>query len=175
MPKMILMFFLLLSALLYPSGYNLKILMNSGSSQVFAVADIQKITKDATLNIQLKSGGTTSIDVAQIRKILFDTTATGIGSSIETGDIVKTFALLQNYPNPFNPTTNISFSLPEKSAVTLSVFNQLGQKVDIIADGIFSGGNHSITWNASKLNSGVYFYELKSEKFRSIKKLIFLK
>ncbi len=90
-------------------------------------------------------------------------------------ELPKSYSLNQNYPNPFNPATSISFSLPERSSIVLAVYNQLGQRIDVLANGIFAAGNHSISWNAGKFNSGVYFYELKTEKFRSLKKLILLK
>ena len=83
--------------------------------------------------------------------------------------------LLQNYPNPFNPTTTISFTLPERSLVVLSIYNELGQKVAELFNGDKPAGSHSIEWNAGKFVSGVYFYELKTDKFTLTKKLILMK
>ncbi len=87
----------------------------------------------------------------------------------------KSFALHQNYPNPFNPTTLISFTLPENSHVKLSIYNLLGAKVAELLNENLESGNHSVQWNAAGYQSGVYFYELNSGKFRSMKKLILLK
>src|ERR1035437_1927891 len=83
--------------------------------------------------------------------------------------------LFQNYPNPFNPSTTISFTLPEKSRVVLSVYNELGEKVAVLFNGEQEAGMHNIEWNASKFVSGVYFYELKTGKFSSVKKLSLMK
>jgi len=85
------------------------------------------------------------------------------------------FALTQNYPNPFNPSTKISFSLPDKSAVRLEIFNILGQVVDILADGNFEAGTHEVTWDASGVPSGIYFYKLSAGSESMTKKMLFLK
>lgn len=88
------------------------------------------------------------------------------------------FALAQNYPNPFNPTTTISFSLPEQDHVTLRVFNSQGQLVQILAQQVYEPGTHELTWDAnaqSPLPSGIYFYELVTNSWRSTKTMILLK
>ena len=73
----------------------------------------------------------------------------------------RVFELNQNYPNPFNPTTNISFTLPERSAVSLKVYDVMGREVATLANGrTFTGGSHSLTFNASSLSSGMYIYRL---------------
>jgi uncharacterized protein (TIGR02145 family) len=83
--------------------------------------------------------------------------------------------LFQNYPNPFNPSTTISYTLPEKSRVVLSIYNELGEKAADLFNGEEEAGVHNIEWNASKFASGVYFYELKTEKYRAVKKLSLMK
>lgn len=85
------------------------------------------------------------------------------------------FALEQNFPNPFNPSTTISFTLPLMSRVVLSIYNELGQKVAELFNGEKAAGSHSIEWNAGNFNSGIYFYELKTEKYSLTKKLILMK
>lgn len=87
---------------------------------------------------------------------------------------------LSNYPNPFNPTTTISFSIPTEGKVNLEVFNAKGQKVNTLVNEVKSAGSHSIVWNGTDsrgntLNSGVYFYKIKSDRFTSTKKMILLK
>ena len=71
-------------------------------------------------------------------------------------------SLSQNYPNPFNPATNISFTLPVASEVTLEVFDMLGQKVATLEKGKKQAGKHSISFDASNLSSGVYMYRLQT-------------
>jgi hypothetical protein len=91
------------------------------------------------------------------------------------GEIPAAYSLEQNYPNPFNPSTTIKFELPEATEVTLTIYNTLGQKVDEIVNTTLQAGRYSYQWNAEKMASGIYIYELRTEKFISSKKMIFLK
>lgn len=88
-----------------------------------------------------------------------------------------TYSMEQNYPNPFNPSTSIKFSLAEQSMTVLKVFNILGQEVATLLNGELSAGNHEVNFDASKLTSGVYVYQLEAvgsngEVFVSTKKMI---
>lgn len=86
------------------------------------------------------------------------------------------FALNQNYPNPFNPSTNIVYSLPQQSKVTLEVFTLLGQKVaTLVNNNIQDAGNYSIQFNANGLSSGMYIYRLQAGNFVQIKKMLLIK
>lgn len=94
----------------------------------------------------------------------------------EDGLIVPSlFALEQNYPNPFNPTTTIDFSIAKTGQVKLKLFDVLGKEVVLLIDGEMSGGAHSISFDASPLPSGVYFYTLISESNEATKKMVLLK
>ncbi|MCF8260622.1 MAG: aryl-sulfate sulfotransferase [Melioribacteraceae bacterium] len=83
--------------------------------------------------------------------------------------------LLQNYPNPFNPITIISFTLPHRSDISLRVYDSLGKEIAVLIDENKNAGIHSINFNASFLSSGVYFYQLQSEDFISVKKMLLIK
>ena len=83
--------------------------------------------------------------------------------------------LYQNYPNPFNPVTQITFDLAKTSDVKLIVYNISGQKVTELANGVMNAGNHAVDFDGSKLNSGVYYYTLKSNGATITKKLILTK
>ncbi len=90
------------------------------------------------------------------------------------------FNLAQNYPNPFNPSTKINYSLKVDSKVTLQVFDILGQKVATLLNENIAAGNHSVTFDASKINSGVYLYKIEAtgadgSNFTSVKKMILTK
>lgn len=85
------------------------------------------------------------------------------------------FALTQNYPNPFNPSTEIGFSLPEASHVTLEVYNILGQQIQILTDRQFGAGTHIVTWDASRYPSGMYFYRIVTDTKVETKKMLLLK
>jgi hypothetical protein len=106
--------------------------------------------------------------------------------SFEYSDIVEVvvapadFSLNQNYPNPFNPSTIITFNLAIDSKVTLTVFNTLGEEVTKLVNGNLPAGVQQIDFNASGLNSGVYFYQLQANgidgtSFSSVKKMILSK
>lgn len=89
--------------------------------------------------------------------------------------VISSFKLEQNYPNPFNPSTIIRWQSPEAGWQTIKIFDVLGNEVRTLIDEFKSAGNHSVEFDASKLASGVYFYELKAGNFRSIKKLVLLR
>jgi hypothetical protein len=76
-------------------------------------------------------------------------------------EVPMNYALEQNYPNPFNPSTSISFSIPTDQFVTLKVYNILGAEVATLVNGAMATGNHSVTFDASKFSSGIYFYRLE--------------
>jgi photosystem II stability/assembly factor-like uncharacterized protein len=85
------------------------------------------------------------------------------------------YHLSQNYPNPFNPATTITFSLPERTDVRLSVFNVLGEEVSQLFNGTMEGGSHEVRFDAADLPSGIYFYQLNAGEFTSTKKMLLLK
>ena len=73
--------------------------------------------------------------------------------------------LEQNYPNPFNPTTTIRYALPQRSHVTLTVFNTLGQLVATLVNDEEQAGNHELRFDGLNLASGSYFYRLSAGSF----------
>jgi hypothetical protein len=88
---------------------------------------------------------------------------------------ITEYALHQNYPNPFNPETNITFDIVEAGEVTLTVFNSTGQTVATLVNGAMTSGRHSVTFDASTLPSGLYFYRLNTANFTSVKKMVLMK
>ncbi len=102
----------------------------------------------------------------------FDADVIGVSKN---GTIPQKFSLSQNYPNPFNPTTVISYSVPEKSEVTLKVFNLLGQEVATLVNSVQNVGAHEVNFNASNLSSGIYFYTIKAGSFTSTRKMMLIK
>lgn len=105
----------------------------------------------------------------------FNRTVLSLVSGSGEGSLPKSFALNQNFPNPFNPSTNISFDLPVASRVTLTVYNILGQEVVQLVDDYMEAGSHSVSWNASSVSSGVYFYRITAEAFNQTRKMVLLK
>jgi len=84
-------------------------------------------------------------------------------------------ALSQNYPNPFNAQTTISYTLPEKGLVSLSVYNPLGQKVATLFDGVQQAGEHKVVWEAAGAPSGVYFYRMTSTQFSETRRMVLIR
>lgn len=90
--------------------------------------------------------------------------------------IPEEYNLYQSYPNPFNPSTVIEFALPEYvSNVTLSIYNILGEKVAEPVNTSMAAGKYSFQWNAQDFATGMYIYELRTDNFVSIKKMLLLK
>ncbi len=89
--------------------------------------------------------------------------------------IANNFDLEQNYPNPFNPSTKINYTLGERSPVTLKVYDVLGSEVATLVNTTQEAGKHNVTFDASKLASGLYIYKLNAGNFTSTKKMMLLK
>jgi len=83
--------------------------------------------------------------------------------------------LSQNYPNPFNPTTKISWQSPVSSCQTLIVYDLLGNEIATLVDEYKSAGKYEVTFNASGLSSGIYFYRLRAGLFIETRKMMLTK
>lgn len=86
-----------------------------------------------------------------------------------------THLLRQNYPNPFNPVTVIGYELGSEADVNLSVFDLKGKKVRTLISGMQNGGSHHVSFDASMLPGGVYFYRLQAGNWCDTKKLLLIK
>ncbi|MFC2084230.1 amidohydrolase family protein [Bacteroidota bacterium] len=106
---------------------------------------------------------------------VYDNTVTVIESP-ETGSTPPTYyELYQNFPNPFNPKTLINVLLPESTNITLVVYDLLGRKIKVLADGEFDAGKYTFEFEADYLSTGIYFYTLKSNKYYETKKMVIMK
>jgi hypothetical protein len=94
---------------------------------------------------------------------------------VRNGSLPANYALGQNYPNPFNPGTEITFDLPHAGHVVMKAFDVLGREVATIIDGKMTGGSYTVNFDASKLPSGVYIYQLQSGNYSASRKMIVLK
>ncbi|MDG5767151.1 T9SS type A sorting domain-containing protein [Balneolales bacterium ANBcel1] len=88
--------------------------------------------------------------------------AGGEPTSVDQEPLARSFELEQNYPNPFNPATTISYRLDDASHISLSVYDVLGRKVQLLDEGVRSAGRHSVQFDAAELNSGIYLYRLET-------------
>ncbi len=85
------------------------------------------------------------------------------------------YILLQNYPNPFNSSTTIEFNLPDESEIELVVYDLLGREITTLINERMQVGVHSVSYNASSLSSGIYFYKLQAGELIETKRMMLLK
>jgi hypothetical protein len=104
-----------------------------------------------------------------------DGIAVDVASGIAGRLFPTEFSLSQGYPNPFNPSTNIKYGLPQKAFVTMEVFSTLGQRVATLINEQEEAGYHEVTFNASGLASGAYFYSITAGDYHASKGLVLLK
>ena len=113
---------------------------------------------------------------------LFKTTTPAITDVNEINFAPASFSLNQNYPNPFNPSTIIKYSIPSVISterrnlnVTLRVYDVLGKEVAVLVNEEKPVGEYEVEFDGTRLSSGVYFYQIKSNNFLQTKKMILLK
>jgi hypothetical protein len=104
---------------------------------------------------------------------------TGVDDGIEPA-LPHGFGIYQNYPNPFNPETIIEFTITRKAAVTITVYNILGEKVAILADRSFEAGRHAVIWDGRddygrEAASGIYLYRMIAGDFSTVRKMLLMK
>ena len=85
------------------------------------------------------------------------------------------FSLNMAYPNPFNPITNINFTLPFESGITLEVYDMQGRIIEVLVSGDMEPGYHSVIWNADSHSSGVYFVKMVAGEYVNTQKLMLIK
>ena len=96
-------------------------------------------------------------------------------SILDLDPLISGYQLYQNIPNPFCNETEISFYLPKKCAVEISIYNLLGKKVSEIISEERPKGKHSITFSNKDLSAGTYFYRLKTTEFEQTRKMVVIK
>lgn len=152
------------------------------------------------IKISFNSGSDTTIRVmndanSQVFTFNFDRQPTDIAFDPDNNIVLKTatlseiepvaveenelkpyqYNLAQNYPNPFNPTTTIGYSIPAAGNVVLKVFNVLGEEIKTLEDGYKAAGIYDVSFNASDLPSGIYYYRIEAGNFSAVKKMILVK
>ena len=117
------------------------------------------------VNMNLKKGEDVVINNPTVQKLMV------------SGELIPDrYALEQNYPNPFNPSTIIEFSLPENVGnVKLTIYNVLGEKITELVNTSLQAGRYSYQWNARDVATGMYIYELRTNNFISMKKMVLMK
>jgi hypothetical protein len=132
------------------------ILAKNGASVQFTVADTSAVA------------GTASVSSIQWT----NATPTAVR---QVNEAPAMFSLAQNYPNPFNPSTMIRFALPERQAVTLRVYNLLGEEVATIVNGTLAAGEHVAEFSAKGLATGMYLYKLQAGSMTQTKRMLLVR
>lgn len=150
--------------------------------------DVAVLDTDMTINapgvvgwITFKANGASpwmNIEDAKARDSFGNEVPVLFGGATNIGpeqDIPMEYALGSNYPNPFNPTTNITFALPQEAHVTIEVYNVVGQRVATLVNGTQTAGYHTVTFDATRLASGVYVYRMNAGGFVQTRKMLLVK
>lgn len=95
--------------------------------------------------------------------------------STERSELPEQFTLDQNYPNPFNPVTTINYNVPRHADIRIEVYNVLGQRVTTLMDRDHTPGDYTVSFDGSRLASGMYFYILRTSDTQIVKKMVLLK
>jgi hypothetical protein len=98
-----------------------------------------------------------------------------VGNEITSSEIPVVFSLAQNYPNPFNPVTAIKYTVPKQNLVKLVIYDIIGREVTTLVNEVKQPGNYSVSFDASNLASGVYFYRMVAGDFTDVKKMVLIK
>ncbi|MDX1699707.1 MAG: peptidylprolyl isomerase [Melioribacteraceae bacterium] len=96
-------------------------------------------------------------------------------SSLSDLNLPAEYSLKQNYPNPFNPNTIVTYSLPRRGNVLLSIYNSIGELIKVLIDKDHNAGEYNITFNGSYLTSGVYYLNFRAEDYSKTIKLVLMK
>jgi len=154
-------------------------LKQNDSTTIIVVLDTVYYTSHDIGTIAYTSGTIKSVDEGSLQPFAPMDVYNWVGSSTavkEDNNLIPLVNKLnQNYPNPFNPTTVITYQLVTHSYATLKVYDILGREVATLVDGEKSAGVHTVSWDASRLSSGIFIYRLKAGNFNDVKKMILIK
>jgi len=106
---------------------------------------------------------------------MYELTNPNIGVKNISGEIPAGFRLYQNYPNPFNPSTTVKFEVSKANNVSLTVYDVNGREVKTLVNEFLNAGTYSVSFDASGLSSGTYFYTLRAGDYTETKKLLLVR
>lgn len=162
-------------------GYNLQVATDPAFSNI--VLDTLVADTSVTLSTPLAAENEYYWRVSSSDSLLYGmhsrpdsfSTGTGIDGIEQTVEQPAKLALSQNYPNPFNPSTVIKITLAKTGAMSLTIYNVLGQAVDVVHRGFEPRGQYEYDVDMRKFSSGVYFYTLRTGQSTITRKMLLLK
>jgi hypothetical protein len=163
------------------NGYTEGMLIGTDSLGVFLFSDEGDSLGSrndglTNLNIQTLTLDNNGYIYAGTENGIWRRTITEIVTSIDVEPTQPTeFILSQNYPNPFNPSTVISYQLPVGGNAEIKVYDVLGNEIVTLVDEYKPAGKYEVEFNAEKLASGIYFYQLKAGEYTAVKKMLLIK
>ncbi len=137
--------------------------------------DVRVLTLEASNQISNQDGQTLINYSDAIIQLIYNGNSKLPHNIVGLNTIPNVYSLSQNYPNPFNPTTNIEYSIPKGSDVTLKIYDILGKEVATLVNKQQDAGTYIVTWNASSNASGVYFYRITAGSFVETKRMTLTK
>jgi hypothetical protein len=158
------------------SGKVINLLEQTEYVIVGALAKAVGIKQDSTFvpTLSGKMGATEQQGVQYFNFVL--KMGIGVSTSIESETLLpQELTLAQNYPNPFNPSTQIRFGLPQSGQVNLTLFDVTGRKVTELMNDVKNAGWHELRFDASRLSSGIYFYQIRTAQGTLTKKMMLVK
>jgi len=150
---------------------NLSVKYLSDDNELYSVSNAKFDYTNKTVTFaQTLINGTYVIEASEVAK----------ATAVEENVIPEKISLYQNYPNPFNPETRISFDIPQKGNVKLTIYNIIGSEVRSLVNNDLEQGTYHVTWNGKDnfgrpVASGVYLYKLESNNNSVTKKMNLIK
>lgn len=163
------------------SGINTRVELQDGNHKYHNLWDSTFTNNPNLVRVLL---GSTTTELAGVLYFSFsnykltprkDDDFTGFVTDVNESFTVSDYSLYQNYPNPFNPATTIAYSLKSAGHVKINIYNALGQLVTTLVDFEQTPGDYKVIFDASKLASGLYMYQMTVDNFVSTKKMILIK
>ncbi|MEO9886183.1 MAG: redoxin family protein [Balneola sp.] len=160
------------------TGITYSLLLNARQSLVDyygnSSAYDRSVVIDKTGKIAYKGTGFVNSDYEEVNESIENELSVAT-SNEDSFELPNSVLLKQNFPNPFNPSTSISYTIPEAADVSLKIYNMLGVEVATIEKGFINAGEHTATFDASSLSSGIYIYRLTAGATTLTKKMTLLK
>jgi hypothetical protein len=157
----------------YEATVNLQVGTTTGTFPIGYLVTVNTMDMLVFLNDQDYDQPTAGADTSMNHMVTI-TAPVGVREEILQG-IPSSYNLSQNYPNPFNPSTTIKFAVVEGTDVQLSIYDASGKEVKQLVNGFRQAGNYSVTFDASDLSSGIYYYRISMNGFTSTNKMVLLK